>query len=527
MPSFKQVRLAIVATALIAVPATIVLARGEPVQAQTAQTTAAPAATAPAAPINPATGRPDSFADLAHRLLPSVVNISTLQALEQRPQMEMPQFPPGSPFEDFFKDYMEQQKNNPGTPQRQRRGASLGSGFVINAAEGYIVTNNHVVADAQSIKVILQDDTNLDARIVGRDEKTDLAIIKVDPKGHHLVAVPWGDSDVMRVGDWIIAIGNPFGLGGTVTQGIISARARDIQSGPYDDYLQTDASINRGNSGGPMFNLRGEVVGINSSIFSPTGGSIGIGFAIPANLAKSVINQLIEFGRTKRGWLGVRIQAVTQDIADSLNLGVPRGALIASVSSDGPAAKGGIEAGDIVLMFDNKPIEEMRRLPRIVAETPVGSTVPVKVWRRGEIKEVTITVAELEQAEEEGLTKDPANAEQEKPAPVAEAKIHGLSLSTLTPELRAQYELPENVNGVVITAVEDDSPAADKGIEAGDVVVEANQNELKAPDDLVKHFNEVKEAGRKSIFLLVARKDDLRFVALPLDPPPPANPPKE
>ncbi len=461
MPTFKQVRLAILATALIAVPAAIVLARGEPVQAQTTTAATAPAATAPATPVNPATGRPDSFADLAQRLLPSVVNISTLQVMESQPGMEMPQFPPGSPFEDFFKDFMEQQKNNPGMP-RQRRGASLGSGFVIDAKEGYIVTNNHVVADAQSIKVILQDDTNLDARIIGRDEKTDLAIIKVDPKGHNLVAVPWGDSDVMRVGDWIIAIGNPFGLGGTVTQGIISARARDIQSGPYDDYLQTDASINRGNSGGPMFNLAGQVVGINSSIFSPTGGSVGIGFAIPSNLAKSVINQLIEFGRTKRGWLGVRIQAVTPEIAESLNLGTPRGALIASVTTDGPAAKGGIEAGDIVLMFDNKPIEEMRRLPRIVAETPVGTNVPVKVWRNGETKEVSVTVAELEQAEEEGLLNNTGAGEQEKPTPAAEAKAHGLSLSTLTPELRAQYELPENVNGVVITAVEADSQAAEK-----------------------------------------------------------------
>jgi len=523
MSSFKRFRLAVAAFAVVAVPAALVFARGEPAEAQTAAVQTPAASTAPAVSVNPATGRPDSFADLAHRLLPSVVNISTLQVMAQ-PQVEAPQFPPGSPFEDFFKDFMEQQKNMP--QQRQRRGASLGSGFIINAEEGYIVTNNHVIADAQSIKVILQDDTNLDAQIVGRDEKTDLAIIKVNPGNHKLVAVPWGDSDAMRVGDWIIAIGNPFGLGGTVTQGIISARARDIQSGPYDDYLQTDASINRGNSGGPMFNLRGEVVGINSSIFSPTGGSVGIGFAIPSNLAKSVINQLVEYGRTKRGWLGVRIQAVTQDIADSLNLGAPRGALIASVSADGPAAKAGIEAGDIVLMFDSKPIEEMRRLPRIVAETPIGKEVPIKVWRRGATKDLRVTVAELEVAEQEGLTGSTAGQEEQKDPPAAEAKAHGLSLSTLSDELRAQYEVPENVNGVAITAVEDDSQAAERGLEAGDVIVEANQNEVKAPSDLVKQFDTAKEAGRKSVFLLVARKDDLRFVALPLDPPPSANPDK-
>lgn len=476
---------------------------------------AAPAPAAPVVQVDPLTGRPDSFADLASKLLPAVVNISTLQAVSEEQQMTMPDFPPGSPFEEFFRNFMEQQKN-PGAPRQQRRGASLGSGFVIDAKQGYIVTNNHVIQDAASIKVILQDDTNLDATVVGRDEKTDLAVLKIDPKGHALTAVPWADSDRIRVGDWILAIGNPFGLGGTVTQGIISARARDIQSGPYDDYLQTDASINRGNSGGPMFNLKGEVVGVNSAIYSPSGGSVGIGFAIPSNLAKSVITQIIEFGRTKRGWLGVRIQAVTQDIADSLNLGTARGALIASVSPDGPAAKAGIEAGDIVLMFDGKPIEEMRRLPRIVAETAVGRSVKLTVWRKGETRELTVTVAELEKAEDEGLTASNGKEEQPEPAP-AQAKAYGLSLSTLTPDLRARFELPDTVEGVVITAVADGSAAADKGLEAGDVVVEANQNEVKTPAELSKRIDEVKAAGRKSVFLLVARKEDLRFVALPLD----------
>lgn len=523
MQAFKNMRLTVLAVALIAIPAIVLMSSGEPVQAQTAS---APVAAPAPVPVNPATGRPDSFADLAQRLLPSVVNISTVQLINEPtgPQMEMPQFPPGSPFEDFFKDFMEQQEKNGRRAPQQRHGASLGSGFIINAEEGYIVTNNHVIADAESIKVILQDDTNLDARIVGRDEKTDLAIIKVTPGNHKLVAVPWGDSDAMRVGDWILAIGNPFGLGGTVTQGIVSARARDIQSGPYDDYLQTDASINRGNSGGPMFNLAGQVVGINSAIFSPTGGSIGIGFAIPSNLAKSVINQLIEFGRTKRGWLGVRIQGVTQEIAESLNFGTARGALIASVTPDGPAAKAGIEAGDIVTMFDGKPIEEMRRLPRIVAETPVGKSVSIQVWRKGATKELTVTVAEMEQSEADA--KDNASAEEEdsKDVPVAEAKAYGLSLSTLTDDLRSHYELPDSLQGVVITAVEDNSQAADRGLEEGDVIVEANQTEVKTPDELVKKLDEVKASGRKSVFLLVARKDDMRFTALPFEAPPPANP---
>jgi serine protease Do len=464
--------------------------------------------------------RPDSFADLSARLLPSVVNISTIQTLSKGDpgaEPEMPQFPPGSPFEEFFKQFEEQQRKG-GGGGRPRKAASLGSGFIIDAGQGYVVTNNHVIAGADEIKVILQDDTNLTAKLIGKDEKTDLALLQVDPKGHQLVAVPWGDSDAMRVGDWVIAIGNPFGLGGTVTQGIISARARDIQSGPYDDFLQTDASINRGNSGGPMFNLTGQVVGVNSAIYSPTGGSIGIGFAIPANLAKSVINQLKEHGRTKRGWLGVRIQVVTPDIAESLNFGAPRGALIASITPEGPAAKAGMEAGDIVLQFDGKPIEDMRRLPRIVAETPVGKEASIQVWRKGETKNLKVMVAELEEAEKEGLIPGSGNEEEGEAAPTpAEATAHGLSLATLTGDLRAQYEIGEETNGVLITAVDEDSAAAERDLREGDVIVSANQVELKAPADFKAQIEAVLKTGRKSIFLLVARGEDLRYVALPLE----------
>lgn len=510
-----------------------------PLIALTAALIAAPVALnyASASPAEPAvpvaaqgTDRPDSFADLSARLLPSVVNISAMQTIDSaQPQLDMPQFPPGSPFEDFFREFMERQNelNGGRGGQQPRRASSLGSGFIIDAAQGYIVTNNHVIADADEIKVILQDDTNLEAKVVGRDEKTDLALLKVDTRGQHLTAVPWGDSDAMRVGDWIVAIGNPFGLGGTVTQGIISARARDIQSGPYDDYLQTDASINRGNSGGPMFNLKGEVVGINSAIYSPSGGSVGIGFAIPANMAKSVIAQLEEFGRTKRGWLGVRIQGVTQDIADSLNFSGPRGALIAGITPGGPAEKAGLQTGDIVTKFNGRPIEDMRRLPRIVAETKVGVDAPITVWRQGKSIDLTVKVAELEQAEESGLVKNSAGEQRSKPTAPAEAKVGGLSLSTLTDTARSQYEIEDSVQGIVVTSVDPDSAAGEKGIEEGDVIVEANQAEVKTPAELVARIAEVKAAGRKSIFLLITRGDDLRFVALPIDEPARPIPEKE
>jgi serine protease Do len=518
MTRSNRIRSALIAVLLIGCG--FVIARST--ETTPAQATAAPAIGSPAPSAAPPVitrDRPDSFADLSERLLPSVVNISTIQTIkggEDSTGLEdMPQFPPGSPFEEFFKQFQEQQRQG----SRPRRAASLGSGFVVDAQEGYIVTNNHVIVDADEIKVILQDDTNLTAKLIGRDEKTDLALLQVEPGQNKLTAVPWGNSDDMRVGDWVIAIGNPFGLGGTVTQGIISARARDIQAGPYDDFLQTDASINRGNSGGPLFNLKGEVVGVNSAIFSPTGGSIGIGFAIPANLARSVINQLKEHGRTKRGWLGVRIQVVTPEIAESLNFGTPRGALIASITPEGPAAKAGVEAGDIVLQFDGKPIEEMRRLPRIVAETPVGKDVSIQVWRKGETKNLTVKVAELEQAEEEGLIPSSKSGEEEdEPAP-AEAKAYGLSLATLTPALRSQYEIDEKTTGVLITAIDQSSKAAEVDLREGDVITAANQQDIKSPAEFQKQLDTVKAAGRKSIFLLIARGEDLRFVALPLEEP--------
>jgi serine protease Do len=477
------------------------------------------------AQVTPRPNAPDSFANLAERLLPAVVNISTTQnASEQRGaerrMPEMPQFPPGSPFEEFFRDFFE--RNNPErggpAPNPGRRATSLGSGFIIDPA-GYVVTNNHVIQDADEISVILHDDTNLKARLVGRDPKTDLALLKVDsPKP--LPSVRFGSSDEMRVGDWVIAIGNPFGLGGTVTAGIISARARDINAGPYDDFLQTDASINRGNSGGPMFNLKGEVIGINTAIFSPTGGSVGIGFAIPSTLAQPVVAQLREFGKTRRGWLGVRIQGVTPEIAESLGLPRHTGALVASVTPDGPAAEAGIRAGDVVLTFDGKEVNEMRRLPRVVAETPVDRRVPVTLWRNGKQESVQVKVGELEAAEESGqLASAPSTTGpgRNETAPQSETVGQvGLKLTGITPDLRRQFGIGEQVKGVVVTEVAPNSPAAEKGIRPGDVVVEVGQEEVNTPQDVSGKFKAAKDAGRRSVLLLVDRNGDLRFVALGL-----------
>ncbi len=480
-------------------------------------------AAAQARPNGPVNG----FADLAEKLLPAVVNISTSQSAPQRGERggrgegqrpdrpELPQFPPGSPFEDFFKDFFDRRGQQQDAPQR--RSTSLGSGFIIDAKNGYVVTNNHVVQDADEITVILQDDTNIKAEVVGKDSKTDLTLLKIKTQ-HPLVAVSFGDSDVMRVGDWVVAIGNPFGLGGTVTAGIVSARARDINAGPYDDFIQTDAAINRGNSGGPMFNMAGEVIGINTAIFSPSGGSVGIGFAIPSNIAKTVVDQIKDFGRTKRGWLGVRIQGVTPEIAESLGLQAPKGALVASITPNGPAAKFGIQAGDVVTKFDGKEINEMRRLPRVVAETPIDKAVPVEVWRKGKPMSIQVKVGELEAAEESGLLANvPEDADKPKGGPTTKAtEALGLKLTGITPELRQQFELRTELKGVVVTEVANGTPAAEKGMHPGDVIIEVGQEEVKAPADITAKIQKAREQSKKSILLLVDQKGDLRFVALPL-----------
>jgi len=473
----------------------------------------------PAANVALAQRAPEGFADLAERLLPAVVNISTTQAAREQPRgpqprgPEIPQFPPGSPFEEFFKDFFD--RNRPESqqrPQQERRSTSLGSGFIVDAS-GYVVTNNHVIEDADEITVILHDDTNLKAKLIGRDKNTDLALLKVE-SSKPLPSVKFGDSDKSRVGDWVVAIGNPFGLGGTVTAGIISARARDIQSGPYDDYLQTDASINRGNSGGPMFNLAGDVIGINTAIFSPTGGSVGIGFAIPAALAKPVIDQLRETGRVRRGWLGVRIQQVTDEIAESLGLNRARGALVAGVTDGGPAEKGGLESGDVVLKFDNKDVTEMRRLPRLVAETPVDKDVPVTVWRKGKEQNVRVKVGELK--EDQTASATPSTGESQRGTPSGAVSVLGMGLSDVNGRLREQFRLPNDAKGVVVVDVQGNSPAGEKGIRAGDLVLEVAQDKVDNAGDVKSRIDKAKAAKRKSILLLVERQGDQRFVVLPL-----------
>ncbi len=464
-----------------------------------------------------ARGAPDSFADLAERLLPAVVNIQVTQSAKAAAQGEqrgrppaIPQLPPGSPFEDFFKDFFDKQQRE---GRRSRPVAAVGSGFVIDG-KGLVVTNNHVVDGADEITVIAQNGDKLKAEVVGTDPETDLAVLRVKPQnGNPLRGVSWGDSDRSRVGDWVIAIGNPLGLGGTVTAGIISARGRDIRAGRYDDFIQTDAPINKGNSGGPLFNMKGEVIGINTAIFSQSGGSIGIGFAVPSNLASHVVDQLVKFGRTKRGWLGVNIQTVTEEIAEGLGLNKVDGALVARVIDEGPAAAAGIQAGDVILKFDGKPIGEMRQLPRIVAETAVGTSVDVEVWRKGKIKRLKVALGELEKAEQQLASLTPGD--KGKTLPQEEVSSLGMKLSTMTPEIRDRYQIGEDIKGVVVTDVDDESVAAEKGIRAGDVIVEVGQQEVETPSQVAdKVREEQKENKRKTVLLLVQRAGDLMFVAV-------------
>ncbi|MEM9044467.1 MAG: DegQ family serine endoprotease [Pseudomonadota bacterium] len=453
-----------------------------------------------------ADARPDSFADLAERLSPSVVNISTSQTVE-RPQQGTPQVPEGSPFEDLFRDFF----NRRGQPQGPREVQSLGSGFVISA-DGFVVTNNHVIADADEIQVNFPNGESLTATLIGTDPQTDIALLKVEPAGP-LPFVKFGDSSISRVGDWVLAIGNPFGLGGSVSAGIISARNRDIQAGPYDDFIQTDAAINRGNSGGPLFNMDGDVIGVNTAIISPSGGSIGIGFSVPSNLAKSVVSQLREFGETRRGWLGVRIQVVDEEMAEAVGLDKAAGALVADVTPGGPAQAGGIEAGDVILKFDGRDVEEMRDLPRMVAETPVGKTVRVIVFRKGKTVTVKVDLGRLE-----GSVADAGGATAPEPAPDAGASTDvpemGFSITGITDTNRAEYGISDEVNGVLITDLAEGGPAASKGIQPGDVIVEVGQEPVTSAEAVTAAVAEAKEAGRKSVLFLIQTNGDLRFVPI-------------
>ncbi len=454
---------------------------------------------------------PASVADLAEDLLDSVVNISTAQTVTGNRRIPMPQVPEGSPFQEFFDEFFNRQNRDNNRPRRVQ---SLGSGFVIDEA-GIIITNNHVIEGADEITANFNDGSKLRAEIVGRDPKTDLAVLRVTPDPDKpLKAVKLGDSSVMRVGDWVMAIGNPFGLGGTVTVGIVSARNRDINSGPYDNFLQTDASINRGNSGGPLFNMRGEVIGINTAIISPSGGSIGIGFAVPSSTARGVIAQLQEFGETRRGWLGVRIQQVTDEIAESLDLGPARGAMVAGVTATGPADKAGIEPGDIVLTFNGRPVPTMRDLPRMVANTPVGEAVEVVVWRKGEQKTLSVELGRLEEGEKIAA----AETSPGTPDTPATTKVLGLTLKDMSEDLRKEYELEESVEGVVVTEVDANTSAAEKRIQAGDVIVEVSQEKVGSSGDVTRLVQDLKKSGRKSALLLLSNKSgELRFVAVRID----------
>ncbi len=452
---------------------------------------------------------PATFADIAEKLTPAVVNISSTQkAVVPEDYPQMPQFPEGSPFEEFFEEFMQRRGGGMAMPPA----ASLGSGFIVDAQNGYIVTNNHVVRDADDVQITLYNDVTISAEIIGTDDKTDIAVLKVNPEGLDLKSVSFGDSDILRVGDWTLAIGNPFGLGGSVTAGIVSARARDINSGPYDDYIQTDASINRGNSGGPLFNMKGEVIGINTAIFSPTGGSVGIGFSIPSALANPVVNQIIKYGRTRRGWLGVRIQTVTDEIAESLGLDKARGALVASITEDGPADKAGLQAGDIILELNQQEIREMKYLPRIVAENDVGTQANVKFWRDGKMGSATVTIGELEKAEEEGLVSDDAVLSQRG----VEATSVGLVMLSLDDTLREQFNIPATTKGIVITDVLPNSEALKKGLVKGNVIVEINQQAVSEPQDVVDVIEKAQKNGKSSVLLLIESNGAKAFVALRL-----------
>jgi serine protease Do len=469
---------------------------------------------------------PDNISDVAEAVIDAVVNVSTKQSVDLS-SSAMPQLPPGSPFEEFFEEFFKNRRGQGGQggqggqngqntpndhPTIPRRVSSLGSGFIIDAS-GLVVTNNHVISEADEVSVILNDGTTLKAEVIGRDTKTDLALLRVKPT-KPLKAVKWGDSDKLRLGEWVIAIGNPFSLGGTVTAGIVSARNRDINSGPYDNYIQTDAAINRGNSGGPLFNLNGEVIGVNTAIISPSGGSIGIGFAVPSKTALAVIDQLREFKEVRRGWLGVRIQQVDDQIADSLNIKPARGALIAGIDDKGPAKPAGIEPGDVIVKFDGKDIKEMRDLPKIVAETPVGKDVEVVIIRKGAEEKRTVKLGRLDDGVKQvaAVTKN-GNTEEK----TVVKKALGLDLANLTDELRKKHKIKDKVKGVLITGVDANSPAAEKRLAPGMVIAEVQQQPVANATELQTRIDKLKKDGKKAVVLLVVSPDgDPSFVALSL-----------
>ncbi len=451
-----------------------------------------------------AQARPESFADLAEGVSPAVVNITTSTVVSQSTN-QSPIVPEGSPFEDFFREF--QDRNN---GDRPRRSSALGSGFVISE-DGYVVTNNHVIESADEIIIEFFSGEELEATIIGTDPKTDIALLKVDTD-EPLPFVSFGDSDNARVGDWVVAVGNPLGQGFSVSAGIVSARNRAL-SGTYDDYIQTDAAINRGNSGGPLFNLDGEVVGVNTAILSPTGGSIGIGFSMASNVVIRVVDQLREFGETRRGWLGVRIQDVTEDVAEAIGLDEVAGALVTDVP-EGPAEDAGMLAGDVIISFDGADVADTRGLVRRVGNTEVGKTVRVVVFREGQTQTLKVTLGRREVAEGVIPAARPGSDDAQEPE---EQVFLGLTLTPISDELREQLELADDAEGLVVTDVDTLSEAYEKGMRAGDLITEAGQQTLRTVSDLEDRITEATDAGRKSLLLLVRRAGDPRFVALSLD----------
>ncbi len=454
---------------------------------------------------------PGSFADLVETVKPAVVNISIAStASDQLGRSPRFNFPPGSDREQFFKRFFEH------SPQNRNRGGgngdgggtehemrSLGSGFIVDP-NGLVVTNNHVIDNANEIMVILGDGTELEAKLIGTDPKTDLALLKVE-SDRALPHVSFGDSDSARIGDWVIAIGNPFGLGGTTTKGIISARGRDLNAGPLDDFIQVDAPINRGNSGGPLFNMRGEVIGVNTAIYSPSGGSVGIGFAIPTSIAQTVINQLTDTGMVSRGWLGVHIQALTQEIAEGLELADEKGALVTKVMGDSPAEAAGLAAGDVIRSFNGKTVSKLKDLPRLVANTPADTDVEIEILRDGKSKILSTIIAASDNEQKILARTDKKTKEK--------AKL-GLALAPVSHDTLARYQLDETTTGVVIVDVAQDSPAARKGLVAGDVIVKVGKTTVGSPEDVVDAVNRAQKENGKAVLMLINRKGNERFVAL-------------
>ena len=473
-----------------------------------------------------ARGAPDSFADLAASVSEAVVNISATQTIEAKAKTgSSPQLQPGTPFDELFEEFFKRRGQRPpgrggnsdgdDTPSPRRGANSLGSGFVIDAS-GIVITNNHVIADASEVSVILTDGTKLKAEVLGKDSKVDIAVLRVKPS-KPLKAVKFADSEKSRVGDWVLAVGNPFGLGGSVTAGIISARNRNIDSGPYDNYIQTDASINKGNSGGPLFNMDGDVIGVTTAILSPSGGSVGIGFATPANTVMPVIEQLQQFGETRRGWLGVRIQNIDDAIAESLDLGKTRGALVAGVDERGPAKTAGLKARDVIVRFDGKEVKTSRDLPKLVAQAPVGKDVEVIVMRDGKEVPLSVKLGRLEEGEKQASLNSKSDAKPETAAPVQAAL--GMKLAALSDDLRSRYSIKDTVKaGVVITDVDAGSNAAEKALKKGEVIVEINSEAVRAPADVAKRIKVLKDGGKKSAALLVTGVNgESRFVPVQID----------